>query len=147
MAMASAWLKDRKLVLKASNYGITLTEEDARILRRAELTLHGWYEQKCGMLNKRCSWSIERDEETGKAYRCTYPNHGEPRREPIADREAGAVARVSEVCERLGLYYYVQTDPLVVGVLRCYRGCALYVGRDELTPSNYSGDGVPCEVI
>jgi len=133
----NAYEKDLVLLVRMERAGINAERKDAQALRRAELTLHGWYEQECGMGNEHCCWSIERDEETGKAYRCTCPNHGEPRREPIADREAGAVARVSEVCERLGLHYYLQTDP---------RGCALYVGRDELTPSNYSGSGVPCSV-
>ena len=60
---------------------------------------------------------------------------GRNRRYPVPDREAGALRRVREVCERNGLAFYHQTDP---------RGVALYVAaRDAgMTNSNYNSVGV-----
>ena len=98
-------------------------------LRRAEMTLHRWAELECGDGNDYASWSIERDEESGKPYMCHYPHQGTATRSLIADREAGALRRVAAVCAELGLYYFHQGDP---------RGCALYVSREPLNGSNYS---------
>jgi hypothetical protein len=106
-------------------------------LRRAEKTLHGWAEAECGRSNAYSSWAIERDEETGIAYRVVYPHKGEVRRTKIADRESGALRRVTDICQKHSLYYYHQTDP---------RGCALYVSREPLTDINYSNHGVACSV-
>lgn len=104
------------------------TIDDVNILRRAELTLTKWSEQECGDSNDFCSWSIERDEKNGKPYRCVYPHKGSMRRTPIADKERGALRRIKDVCDRLGLHFYHQTDP---------RGCALYVSNETLTSQNY----------
>ncbi len=117
--------------------GVALTFEDANDLRRAERTLHRWAEGECGDSNDRASWAIERDETTGKPYRCVYPHTGPMYRERIADREAGALRRVRAICERVGLHFYHQTDP---------RGCALYVAAVELEGRNYSSNGVACAV-
>jgi hypothetical protein len=109
--------------------GIDATHEQANALRRAEITLHRWAEQECGDGNDYCSWSIERDETTGKPYKAIYPHDGKSRRYPIADRERGALRRVAAVCKALGVHFFHQTDP---------RGCALYVSREPLTDTNYS---------
>lgn len=118
---------------------ISLNFEDANTLRRAQITLQRWGEQECGDSNSHGSWAIERDEQTGVPYRCmyphtTYPNVRSPRRTRIADKEAGALRRVSEVCKRVGLHFYHQTDP---------RGCALYVSNEPLPDHNYTR-GVAC---
>lgn len=114
--------------------GISLPLEDVHTLRRAQMTLHRWAERECGDGNDYASWSIERDETTGKPYFCRYPHDGKMRRSPVADREAGALKRVAALCKAHGLHYFHQTDP---------RGCALYVSREPLTDSNYtSGFGV-----
>lgn len=107
--------------------------DHARVLRRAERTLHRWAELECGDGNEWASWCIERDEATGKPYLACYPHNAKPSRSPIPDRERGALKRVAAVCAELGLTYYHQTDP---------RGCALYVAREALTDSNYSSRGV-----
>ena len=107
---------------------------DANTLRRAELVLHRWAEQECGDGNDYASWAIERDETTGKPFRCLYPHTSAATRTPIADREAGALRRVRMVCAAHGLSFYHQTDP---------RGCALYVAREPLTDSAYTR-GVAC---
>ena len=118
--------------LIASRLGIPF--DAVNTLRRASLVLHRWNEQECGDGNDYASWSIERDETTGKPYRCWYPHNGPMTRTLIADREAGALRRVSAVCKEHGLSFYHQTDP---------RGCALYVAREPLTDSTYTrGYGV-----
>ena len=121
---------------RLAHAGIAASLEDARILRRAELTLHRWYEGECGNSDDHCSWSIEVDDDTGKAYRVTYPHTGKSRRERIPNREAGARKRIAELCKRLNLHYYVQTDP---------RGAALYVSREPFADFDYSR-GVCCSV-
>lgn len=121
---------------------VGISEEDALTLIRAERVLHRWAEQECGDGNDHMSWAIERDEETGKPYRCFYPYKGESHRMEIPDLETRALKRVKKVCERGYLNFYHQTDP---------RGCALYVtkrkaGRrpeeveslEQLTDSNYT---------
>lgn len=96
-----------------------IAEQDAIALRRISLTLHRWFELECGDGNDYASWSIERDEATGKPYRCVYPHTGTRRREAIADREAGAKTRLKAIMARYRrLVPYIQTDP---------RGCALYL--------------------
>lgn len=90
-------------------------------LRRIEMTLHRWAEQECGDGNDFASWNIERDETTGKPFRCVYPHSGPSRRYPVADRENGALRRLAGIMAgHAGLWSYHQGDP---------RGCALYVGR------------------
>ena len=109
---------------------LNITTDDANTLRRAERTLTRWAELECGDGNDWASWSIERDEVTGKPYRHTYPHDGTvTHRLAVADREAGALRRVAEVCQRNGLHFYHQTDP---------RGCALYVAREPLTDTQYT---------
>lgn len=115
----------------ASRLGIPF--EAANILRRAQLVLHRWAEQECGDGNAFASWAIERDEATGKPFRCVYPHTGKAYRTPIADREAGALRRVAAVCKAHQLHFYHQGDP---------RGCALYVAREPLDDQTYSSRGV-----
>lgn len=110
-----------------------LTTDEARKLRRIEMALHRWAEQTCGVGNGNFSWSIERDETTGKPFCVTHSHSGgKPRRQAIADREAGALKRLHLLiadrnfrADPTGsgagrLQYYHQTDP---------RGCALYLIR------------------
>jgi hypothetical protein len=95
------------------------THEESEQLRRIEMTLHRWCEQECGDSNDFNSWAIERDEATGKPYRCVYPHTGKMHRTPIADREAGALRRLKAImAKHPALLAHYQTD--------C-RGCALYI--------------------
>lgn len=114
--------------------GIPATLDQADILRRAQMTLHRWGELECGDGNDYQSWSIERDEKTGKPFMCHYPHQGRAYRRAIPDRERGALERVKRVCAQLGLHYWHQTDP---------RGCSLYVSRETLTDSTYNR-GISC---
>ena len=116
--------------------GISIAFDDANTLRRAQITLQRWGEQECGNSSDFASYSIERDEETGLPYRCIYPHQGKMHRHRIADKEAGALRRVKEVCERNGLHFYHQGDP---------RGCALYVSHEPLPANDYTR-GVACVV-
>ena len=92
-----------------------------------------WSELERGGGNNYWSWSIERDP-AGVPYRCIYSCRGDSQRERIPDREAGALRRVRDVCERNGLHFYHQTDP---------RGCSLYVDREPLPDNNYTR-GISC---
>lgn len=114
---------------------IDISFNDAWTLRRAEKTLHRWSELECGDGNEWASWSIERDEATGRSFMVTHPHTGKTRRHAVPDRERGAIKRVAALCQRLGLHYFHQTDP---------RGCSLYVAAVELTDNNYSSRGVAC---
>lgn len=103
-----------------------VTREDATALLRIEKTLHNWAEQECGDGNEHASWSIERDE-TGKPFRVVHfhrhPYNTRVLREPIADREKGALRRLAAIMQQYPhLAAYHQTDP---------RGCALYICRVE----------------
>lgn len=118
------------------------TMDECQALRRIEMTLHRWAEQECGDGNDYASWAIERDETTGKPYRCVYPHQGKMHRTAIADREAGALKRLKAILDirnsRENAAYvhktrealphalaYHQTDP---------RGCALYVVPVDVIP-------------
>lgn len=112
------------------------TIQQANTLRRAQMTLRRWAELECGDGRGH----IERDEQTGKPFyyndSAHYVQANDPRRvSSIPDREAGALARVAEVCKAAGLHFYHQTDP---------RGCALYVSAEPLNAQNYSSKGIPC---
>jgi hypothetical protein len=99
------------------------TTKEAWQLRRIEKTLHRWAEQTCGVGNGNFSWSIERDETTGKPFCVTHSQKAgsKARRESIPDRENGALRRLAAITVRHPeIYGYHQTDP---------RGCALYLLR------------------
>ena len=113
---------------------VFLDFEDANTMSRPQLTMQRWAELECGDGNDYASFSIERDDETGLPYLCTYPHKGDMRKCRIADREAGALRRIKEVCERNGLHFFHQGDP---------RGCALYVSHEPLPDNNYT-QGVAC---
>jgi len=100
-----------------------LQREEAFALRRISMTLHRWYEQECGDGNNYASWSIERDEETNKPYRCIYWHDGNNEKYSIADREKGAYKRLAKIlANHPKLTSYCQTDP---------RGASLYILRVE----------------
>jgi hypothetical protein len=117
-----------ELVSRLEKMGFTF--EDALTLRRIEKTLHRWAELECGDGNDYKSWPIERDEETGRPFMCTYPHHGNSYRTAIADREAGALRRLEKImCQHPELEAYRQSDP---------RGCALYIVRKSDIPAGES---------
>jgi hypothetical protein len=131
----SARTETESLMLRLERAGMRLEFRHANDLRRAQKTLHRWYELECGDGNDYASWAIERDDETGLPYMCHYPHDGKSWRERIADREKGALKRVAHICAYYKLGYYHQTDP---------RGCALYVASVPLTDQNYSTTGIGC---
>lgn len=108
--------------------GIAATLEQARILRRAQLTLRRWHEQECGMGNDHCSWCIVTDDD-GRTFREIHPNNGKSYRYRIPDRRSGAIHRISALCAEMGIHFYVQTDP---------RGCALYVDSAPIADDDYT---------
>jgi hypothetical protein len=118
--------------------GISLSFDEVNTLRRAELTLQRWGELECGDSNEYGKWAIERNEQTGIPHmvRHHYTKLGDVRTTStrIADKEKGALRRITAICKAHGLHYYHQTDP---------RGCALYVSNEPLPDHNYTR-GVAC---
>lgn len=120
---------------------VGISFDDAWQLRRISMTLHRWHELECGDGNDYASWCITRGHKNGDEF--TYDDNGKPyierhihtenkaRYERIADRENGAMRRLSRIMANYPtLSAYIQTDP---------RGCALYIGKDiYLTAENYS---------
>jgi len=110
------------------------TADEAWQIRRISMTLSRWGEQECGDSNDFASWSIERDEKTGKPFRVVHSHKAGSKvlREAIPDREAGALKRLHLLVAARNFrvdpagsgegrfQYYHQTDP---------RGCALYLLR------------------
>lgn len=118
------------LVAVLSRRGFDLSPADVNTLRRAEITLRGWYTRCSGDRDDFASWAIERDTDTGIPYWCIYPyNTVKVSRTRVPDRETGAIRRVKAVCARNGLHYYVQSDP---------RGACLYISREPINDCNYT---------
>jgi hypothetical protein len=135
--MKSAREKNYIILERARNRGINLDFNAINTLRRAELTLHRWFELECGDGNDYASWSLERDEKTDKPYKVVYPHDSNKvRRYLVPDREKGAMRRVESLCKEKGLYFFVQTDP---------RGCALYINNEPLTDSDYDRGVSMCD--
>lgn len=120
------------------------TMEESNQLRRISRTLQHWFELECGYSNEYGSFSIERNETTGKPYRVTRSHHSNREmRFPIADRERGAMDRLREIINKRNdrvlmsgnaidvknpplMRYYIQSDP---------RGAALYIIRPGDVPN------------
>lgn len=100
--------------------GTTMTDADARILRRAEIRLRNWG-------TRECNGDVQRDEETGDV----SDRYGRK----VRDHETATLKRVAALCAHWGLSFYHQGDP---------RGAALYVAREPMTDSNYASRGVSC---
>ena len=123
--------KDRLLQSAISRHCNTwITFDDARILRRAEKTLHRWAEMECNAEIYEKDGAIWRK---GPGFR-VGGKWIEPKAEKIPNKERGALQRVVDVCTHYGLFSYHQTDP------RC---CSLYVSKEKIDHSNYY-HGVAC---
>lgn len=121
-----------RLAATLARLGFTYDEREALI--RIERTLHRWGELECGDGNEHASWSIERDETTGKPFMVTHPHSGKSRRHAIPDREAGALKRLAKLmASRPHLIAYHQCDP---------RGAAVYiVPADQIKPGESIDSG------
>jgi len=135
--MAVAAQKTDSLRYDLLRRGIDISFDDANALRRAAKTLQRWSEQECGDSDNYKSWAIERDEETEKPFMVIHPHTSGSKtiRYKIADREAGALKRVAEICKRNGLHFYHQSDP---------RGCPLFIGKEPMTMENYNNGIAIC---
>ena len=109
--------RTHRLYSSLLNLGFTYTEASSLI--RASNTLSRWAEAEC-------NGDIQRDEVTGKPWRCYGSEYQYKCR--ASDREAGALRRIETICKRAGVHFYHQGDP---------RGCALYVGLEPLNDQNY----------
>ena len=107
---------------------------EARVLRLAQRRLHNWCELCCGDNIGGVGRVLERDDDTGRPYMVYYFANKPPHQVSIPDTETGALQRIKDVCDKLGMHYYYQTDP---------RGCALYVSHEPLNDTNYTS-GIPC---
>lgn len=117
------------------------TYEESASLRRIEMTLHRWAEQECGDGNACASWAIERDETTGKPFRCVYPHSGKEHRHAISDLEAGALKRLGKIIGDRNTRVWVESgNPSVAKTAVSYyhhgdcRGCSLYIIRPGDVP-------------
>ena len=100
--------------------------EEIEQLFKIERALQRWGERECG---DGSGCYIERDEETDKPY---LVNSNSGRRYPTADREKGALSRLSKIMEKhTPLKAYHQSDP---------RGCALYILRPGDVPDGESAN-------
>lgn len=88
-----------KFELYSRLQSLGFTYEEARQLRRIEMTLQRWAERECG---DGSDWAIERDETTNKPFN-VYHGAGKPRRYPVADREAGALRRLKAIVDARNL--------------------------------------------
>ena len=100
------------------------TAAESKALRRISNTLQRWHELECGT----DSWVLERID--GKPYMV----HSSGRKYVTADRETGAIKRLTAIVHTLNnspwrhakpLSFYIQTDP---------RGAALYILRSGDVP-------------
>jgi hypothetical protein len=112
--------------------GLGFDNQEAFALRRIAMTFSRWDEAECGDSNDYASFSVERDEETGKPYRVIMPHSLPPSqatRYAIPDREAGAQRRLDKIMTKHPeLAAYHQGD--------C-RGASLYiVKRSDLNGSD-----------
>lgn len=100
------------------------TTDEAASLRRISMTLRRWYELECGN-DYGC---VERDAITDRPYMKTERGT----RYPIADRETGAIKRLTGIVASRNarqpepINYYLQTDP---------RGACLYILRPDDVPA------------
>jgi hypothetical protein len=135
-------MRTARLFDSLSKLGFTYAEADA--LRRIEMTLHRWDEAECGDGNDFASWSIERDETTGKPFRCVYPHNGPSRRTPIADREAGAMRRLKAILDARNVRELDANKSSFNSLIGYHqgdcRGCALYLVRAGDVPAGESID-------
>jgi len=147
--MTTAKEKDLALQQAAQQHSVNISLADARILRRAELTLNRWDTRRCGWSTSGpygASYVLVRDEDgDNKPYLEIHPNVGlKTRRERVSDLERGAIKRIEAVCKKYPapngspLKYYHQKDP---------RGASLYIEAPHynIDPSNYTG-AVSCAV-
>ena len=111
--------------------GITRTHAES--LRRVSMTLHRWHELECGNGDSDRTFSVERDEKTGKPFKRVGYRSGSKWKEiifPTPDRERGALKRLDAIMSRYPtLTTYVQGDP---------RGVALYIIRQGDIPEGHS---------
>ena len=128
--------KDWTLARRFWSRGINQIDRDhCRTLRRAELTLHRWHELECGLDNGYGSTIIvERDGLTNKPIVSIHTARGVVAQYNTPDRKTGAINRVKSLCDSLGLYFFVQTDP---------RGASLYVSDTPINYCNYT-NGICC---
>ena len=104
-----------------------ISEVDALSVRRISMTLNTWFSYECGMENGH----IERDEETGKPF-FVSEYKGNVYRTAIADREKGALKRLSAIMSKYPkLSYYIQSD--------C-RGASVYIIRQGDIPDGKTVD-------
>ena len=111
---------------------LEISLDNVWVFRRKSMTLRNWFEKECGDSNNFASWCIERDPETDKPFLVTYPHTGKTRKRAVPDMEKGARRTIVNLCTKLGLFFFIQTD--------C-RGLALYLSREELTDTNYNSKG------
>jgi len=100
-------------------FDVKIDIEDFIQLRRDAMRLRRWYE--------RCCTNVEVND--GKAYE--YDNFSTRWRVP--NPEPGCFARISKICKKYTLYFYIQSDP---------RGPALYLSVNPIDNCRYTNDAI-----
>ena len=122
----------RRAALSDSLHRLGFDADEVDTLRRISNTLHRWHDLECGT----DAGVIERDDKTGRPFFVSewggrWGMTSRTRR-PIADRETGALRRLSALMEKHApLSAYVQTDP---------RGRALYILRPGDIPDGFKAE-------
>jgi hypothetical protein len=99
------------------------TSGESATLRRVEMTLHRWAERECG---DGSNWSIERDDTTGKPFN-VWHGGGARRQYAIADREAGALRRLSAIVAERNERNPGTPNHVLAYHQRDCRGCMVYL--------------------
>lgn len=111
-----------------------LEDGDTLELLACSRQLRRWHKRECGDGNDFASYSVEEDEETGKAWQVVYPHKGETRRYRIRNMAAGARRRIAAVMDRYpAIVWRIQGDP---------RGPALKLFLPDENPESATGWGV-----
>lgn len=122
----------------SDNYKSWAIERDEEDTANCTQCGHNWYGDTALTHNcPKCGDPAPiRHKATDKPFMVIHPHDGSKTiRHKIADREAGALKRVGEICKRNGLHFYHQGDP---------RGCPLFIAKEKLDQSNYNNGVAIC---
>jgi hypothetical protein len=108
------------------------TRDEAEALRRISMTLQRWFKHEC-------NGTIQRDGENGDGKPYWYSSYDHSRLGPVADREAGARRRLTNIITTCNGRRHAFTAEYVKGDLMAYiqtdpRGAALYIIRPGDVP-------------
>lgn len=104
------------------------TDADLSELRFAARALSRWFEMECGLSLPTGGIKVIERDGNGVPYRVICRDNGIKTRVKIADDELKNRSRIEKICNRLGLHFFIQTDP---------RGLPLYLSTSPINRENY----------